>query len=217
MAHPLVIAYHLVWTAYGWWLPNDPRGSGSNHVASDVIAELGILHHGRKSVQPPGKVVREFYARAAAILKFPLLTFDEAARITIGEAFAEVVEDERLTCYACAIMPDHVHVLIRKHKHSAEDMTKKLKDASRLRLSKVGIRDGEHPTWTGGHGWTVFLDHPRDIRRTIPYIDQNPARIGLPKQSWPFVKDYDNWPLYEGHSPNSPYAKRLRELGMYTE
>jgi hypothetical protein len=22
---PLVIAYHLIWTACGWWLPNDPR------------------------------------------------------------------------------------------------------------------------------------------------------------------------------------------------
>ena len=26
--HPIVIAHHLIWTAYGWWLPNDPRGSG---------------------------------------------------------------------------------------------------------------------------------------------------------------------------------------------
>jgi len=26
MNHPLVIAYPLVWTGYGWWLPNDPRG-----------------------------------------------------------------------------------------------------------------------------------------------------------------------------------------------
>ncbi len=24
--NPIVVAYHLVWTAYGMWLPNDPRG-----------------------------------------------------------------------------------------------------------------------------------------------------------------------------------------------
>ena len=37
----MVPAHHLVWTAYGWWLPNDPRGSMSNSIASDVIAQLG--------------------------------------------------------------------------------------------------------------------------------------------------------------------------------
>ena len=42
--NPIVIAYHLIWTAYGWWLPNDPRGSMSRCIASDVIAELGELH-----------------------------------------------------------------------------------------------------------------------------------------------------------------------------
>jgi REP element-mobilizing transposase RayT len=217
MAQPLVIAYHLIWTAYGWWLPNDPRGSGSEEVASDVIAHLGELHHGRKRAQPSGKLVREFYERAANVLKFPLLAFDEPARLMIGKAFADVIEECRYTCYGCAIMPDHVHVLMRKHKHSAEEMAKKLKDASRLRLGTAGCRDGDHPTWTGGHGWTVFLDHPKEIRRTIPYIEQNPVKIGLPKQAWPFVKAYDNWPLHKGHCPNSPYAKRLPELGMYAE
>jgi hypothetical protein len=49
---PIVIAYHLIWTGYGWWLPNDPRGSMSHRIASDVIAELGELHYGRKKVQP---------------------------------------------------------------------------------------------------------------------------------------------------------------------
>jgi hypothetical protein len=26
---PIVIAHHIMWTLYGWWLPNDPRGSTS--------------------------------------------------------------------------------------------------------------------------------------------------------------------------------------------
>lgn len=54
MSNPIVIAHHLVWTAYGWWLPNDPRGSTSHWIASEVIAELGELHHGRKKIQPDG-------------------------------------------------------------------------------------------------------------------------------------------------------------------
>jgi len=50
MARPLVIAYHLIWTAYGWWLPNDPRGSGSEELRNDILSELGDIHHGRKRV-----------------------------------------------------------------------------------------------------------------------------------------------------------------------
>jgi hypothetical protein len=61
----------------------------------------------------------------------------------------------------------------------------------------------------------VFLDHPDEIRRTIPYIEKNPVKIGLPGQKWKFVKDYDGWPLHKGHSPNSPYAQRLRAVGRY--
>ena len=60
MPNPLVIAHHLVWTAYGRWLPNDPRGSGSPTVHTDVLAELGEVHRGRKKVQPPGRELRQF-------------------------------------------------------------------------------------------------------------------------------------------------------------
>ena len=67
----------------------------------------------------------------------------------------------------------------------------------------------DHPVFAHG-GWKVFLDEPTEIWRTIPYIDENPLKIGLPKQNWAFVTPYDNWPLHKGFNPNSPYAKRLR-------
>ena len=215
MANPLVIAYHLVWTAYGCWLPNDPRGSGSRTLRSDILTELGELHFGRKKLQPLGKVVRGFYKQAGDLLKHPLLTFDESERSLIAEAFAVVIAEQRYTCYACALMPDHVHVVIRKHKHTAEEMADKLKEASRARLIGAARRAVTHPTWIAGHGWKVFLDHPEEIRRTIRYVVQNPEKGGLPAQSWSFVKPYDGWPLHPGHSPNSPYARRLRALGRY--
>ncbi len=178
MPNPIVIAHHLIWTAYGWWLPNDPRGSGSTTIRNDVIAELGDVHLGRKKVQPVGKEVREFYEKAHPLLQHPALTFDEVARNEIAASFAEVIAAEKYTCYACAIMPDHVHILVRKHKHLAEQMIDNLKSSSRLRLSASSIRTRNHPTWTGGRGWKVFLDHPDEIRRTIPYIENIRGRWG---------------------------------------
>ena len=61
MARPIVIAYHLIWTGYGWWLPNDPRGSGSEIVRNDILKDLGELHFGRKKLQPPRAVVKGFH------------------------------------------------------------------------------------------------------------------------------------------------------------
>ena len=106
-------------------------------------------------------------------------------------------------------MPDHVHVLIRKHRDRAEEMIAYLQEASRRALHTHGLRPPDHHVW-GGPGWKVFQDHPDDIRRTIPYIQGNPVKLGLAPQEWPFVTDYDGWPLHLGHNPNSPYAKRAR-------
>jgi len=217
MENPIVIAHHLIWTVYGSWLPNDPRGSGSHAIRSDVIAQLGKLHFGRKRVQPAGRIIHEFCANAREVLRYPVLLLNDVARIVVAEAFSEVISGERYTCYACAIMPDHVHILIRKHKHGAEEMIEHLKESSRLRLSERRLRTCDHPTWTAGIGWKVFLDHPDDVRRTIGYIERNPTSIGLPLQKWSFVQTYDGWPLHPGHSPNSPYARRLRNAGLYVE
>lgn len=98
-------------------------------------------------------------------------------------------------------MPDHVHILIRKHKHQAEQMLKNLQESTRLRLCTAGMRTLDHPVW-GGPGWKIFLHTPTDIRRTIRYIEENPPTWRLPRQQWSFVNAYDGWPLH---------AKRLRE------
>lgn len=192
-----ILGYHLVWTAYGWWLPNDPRGSMSRTIACDVIAELGELHYGRKKIQPASRDIRAFYERATQVLKHPLLTFAPEEIAAIAEAFATVIREEMYTCYACAIMPDHVHALIRKHRDSAEEMIAKLQGASRDQVINLELRQVDHPVW-GGPGWKVFLDSPEDIRRTVRYIEQNPTKARLPGQHWEFVSEYDGWSFSGG-------------------
>ena len=216
MACPIVIAHHLIWTAYGWWLPNDPRGSTSRAIRSELIAGLGRLHQGRKRVQPASSEIRGFYNEAAGTLTHPLLRLDAEDTTAAAEAFAQTIAQERYTCYACAIMPDHVHLLIRKHKHQAEQMIENLQTVSRLRLSASGRRVDDHPVWARG-GWKVFLDHPDDVRRTMRYVGENPCHISIPEQEWPFVTECDDWPLHQGHNPNSPYAKALRRAGRYPQ
>lgn len=193
----MVIAHHLIWTAYGWWLPNDPRGSMSCAIASDLIAELGVLHYGRKRVQPSSRELREFFNRANDKLKFERAEFSSEELQLIAQAIGETVRARTYTCYACAVMPDHMHLVIRKHKHTAEEMIEHFQNDSRVKLGAAELRERNHPVW-GGPGWKVFLDGPDDIRRTISYVENNPVKIGRAKQDWDFVKAYDGWPLHPG-------------------
>lgn len=188
----MVSGFHLIWTAYGWWLPNDPRGSSSHEIRVDRIRDLGELHYGRKPVQPHGKEIKQFYEQASELLAHPLLTLDDAEIEIIGESFSEVIREHRYTCYACAIMPEHIHLVIRKHRDHAETMIENLQDASRRALIHAGRRAITHPVW-GGPGWKVFLYSPKDFRRTIDYVRHNPIQAGRPPQMWKFVREYDDW------------------------
>ncbi len=188
----MVAGFHLIWTAYGWWLPNDPRGSSSHEIRVEKIADLGHLHYGRKPVQPPGKEIKQFYDQAGDLLKHPHLTLDYEDIEIVGRSFARVIEERRYKCYACAIMPDHIHVLLRKHRDHAETMIENLQKASRDMLIGVGKRALTHPVW-GGPGWKVFLYTQQDFVREIDYIQRNPIKVHRPPQNWSSAKDYDGW------------------------
>jgi REP element-mobilizing transposase RayT len=129
-------------------------------------------------------------------LKFTVIRFETSRVRSIAAAFAAAMTEHSYTCYACAIMPDHVHLVVRKHRHRAEAMIEQLQSASRALLSESRLIPQEHPCWTSG-GWRGFLDTPVAVRATIRYVENNPPKSGLPPQVWPFVVRYDGWP-YRG-------------------
>jgi REP-associated tyrosine transposase len=161
MSSPIVIAHHLIWTLYGWWLPNDLRGSTSTEVRCPWIRELSELHFGRKKIQPASRDIRAFYDEALVALKHPLLELSSEAIDLVASGFADAISQFKYTCYACAILRDHVHLIVRKHKHSAEEMIAKLQEFSRLRLSAAGLRSPDHPTWVKGGGKSFLIIRTR--------------------------------------------------------
>lgn len=205
----MVAAHHLIWTIYGYWLPNDPRGSMSQVIRDEVIAKLGESHFERKPTQPSPSELRAFHEESAKVLKHELRALSDQEANGVGSAFAEVIRDRNYTCYACAIMPDHVHLLIRKHRDDAETMIAELQRASRIGVLDIGQRPLEHPIW-GGPGWKVFLRTREDIRRVIRYIERNPEKARLPSQQWSFVSPYDGWlpSQLSTKRPANPQARR---------
>jgi REP element-mobilizing transposase RayT len=89
-------------------------------------------------------------------------------------------------------MPDHIHLLIRKHRHLAEEMIASFQRESQIALKGAGMRELAYPVW-GGPWWKVFLDSRADIERTIPYVEENPLKFYQPRQEWPFIMPYDGW------------------------
>jgi REP element-mobilizing transposase RayT len=188
----MVVAHHLIWTVYGWWLPNDPRGSMSRDIRVEPIADLGPIHYERKPVQPSREELRHFHELARDVLKHDVLLFSTDEIQVLGRLIGKVINDRGYTCYACAVMPEHIHLLIRRHRDNGDVMLEALQQATRQGLIDAEIRSPRHPVW-GGKGWDVFLNTRANIERIIEYIQKNPLKAGMPAQHWRFVKPYDGW------------------------
>ncbi len=86
----MILGHHIIFTAYGFWLPNDPRGSWSDFVASWELYRFGDATKTatRRSVaaKPHNYELRE---QAKEGLKYPPVTFDDRQIPIIGEGIAE--------------------------------------------------------------------------------------------------------------------------------
>ncbi|MGI9457934.1 MAG: transposase [Aeoliella sp.] len=195
---PQIIAHHLIWTLYAHWLPNDLRGSGSEKLDYEKLAELGPIHHGRKPAreQPTRGELRKFQQQAEPLLKYKRCWIDENNRAHFTTAFAEEIQEQTYTVYASAILSNHVHMVIRKHRDDALTMRNTLAEVSRLRFRRELNLSPTHPVWAD-RPFKVFLYTPEDIRRCVRYVEQNPEKEGLPPQSYDFVTPYNNWPFHK--------------------
>ncbi len=190
----IVIAHHLIFTGYGMWLPNDPRGSGSEETRKPTLESLGPIHLGRKPVQPQRFEVKRFYNQANPHLVFPPLWFDEALRNVIADAFARTLAQRKYTIWACAICSNHAHLLVRRHRDDGRSIWTTMAESAANAMRELPSIDPSHPIWAD-RPYDVFKDSPEQVRSAIAYINKNPIKEGLPEQRWPFVTPYDNWPL----------------------
>jgi REP element-mobilizing transposase RayT len=177
----MVIAYHAIFTTYGTWLPNDPRGSYSKAVYNEELQALGDVLYGRQMPPPDGHTLRRFRTAAVPTLSRPPYSINDATRPLVGAAFGEEIDARGLKCAECAIMNDHVHIILFRSTHRIEYLVNQLKGAGTRAL-------GETLTpWTRG-GWKVFLDDTGGLAAAIKYVRANPPAAGLPPQHWDFVK-----------------------------
>jgi hypothetical protein len=120
----------LVLMGYGHWLPNDPRGSGSDTIRNQLLQDLGDIHHGRKRVQPPRQELKDFHRQAKPRLEQNVLWFDDSLRETIAKSFASIAMNIGYTIWACAILRNHAHLVVQRHKHRHDVMWRTFADSA---------------------------------------------------------------------------------------
>jgi len=195
----MVLAYHAIFTAYGFWLPNDPRGSWSDFVASWEIFRFGKAVHPdtRASVaHRPHDVARRLAAKKA--LQFPPVLFSGTQALACIQGFAQAVRKSHYTLYACAILPDHVHMVVARHRQKIEAIVGHLKSAATAALYRDRLHPfmdqyrptGEPVSCWAERSWSVYLNSPSDIVRAIAYVEGNPLKEGHKPQHWSFVTPY---------------------------
>jgi len=194
-----VRAYHLIMTAYGFWLPNEPRGSWSDVVRSWELLKFGAA----TKVDTTRSVARKPYDRALrrrmvkALVREPVEFTGLQAR-AIARGFADYCDRSGCIVYACSILPRHVHMVVARHTCSIEQVARLLKGAATRRLILEGLHpfadeaysNGNLPTpWTR-HAWAPFLWNDDDVVRAIRYAQNNPTKKGRKVQRWQFVTAY---------------------------
>ena len=183
----MIVAYHSIFGMYGFWLPNDPRGSGSDYVASWELFRYGpaTKTDSRRSVAhvplPPN-----WQREAKTALRYPAVCVTGRQALAISEGIAIAAGEGPYRVYACAILPEHVHLVIGTGPRRSRQIIGHIKSRATHVLREQRLWSDELPLW-GEHGWNVYLESGVAVQRAIRYVNDNPVKEGKRRQNWSFV------------------------------
>ena len=190
-------AFHAIFSAYGFWLPNDPRGSWSTWVGA-----WELFRYGGKAtkVETTRSVAGRSHYRARRQetkrhLKYAPVIFTGVQARAIGQGFYVASQKAGYQILACAILPDHVHVVVAAHRNKPTMVVGHLKREATLQLVAQGLHPFQQlyeagrplPSCWAEKCWKVYLDTRADEERAIRYVEDNPQKEGKPRQHWSCV------------------------------
>lgn len=188
----MILAYHSIFSMYGFWLPNDPRGSGSDYIAKWELFRYGLATktNSRQSVAAaPHDRSRRLSAKQS--LRYPPVEISGAQAVAVVAGFAQACRDGDYRIHACAILPDHVHLVVGAHAKAIRAIIGHMKSrATREVRARGQWFTDNRPVW-GAHGWNVYLDSDAAVQRAIAYVNANPAKEGKRPQQWSVVTPFD--------------------------
>jgi len=99
-------------------------------------------------------------------------------------------------------LPQHVHLVIARHRFKVEQICNLLKGEATKQLKAESIhpqapfmeRNGKLPSLWEEQQWKVYLDSDEAIETAICYVEENPVKEGKARQNWSFVKPFEGIP-----------------------
>lgn len=192
------IGWHFILCFYGFWLPNDPRGSGSDFVRSQTLYRAGgratrHLADGERSVAHR-PVDPEWKRRTLhALREMPVRLTGEQAR-SVARGLAKAAQEAGYEIWRCAILRQHVHLLTAPHPRPYGQVAGHLK----ARVTQQMRADGVHPFLDDGGRITNplwgrkcrcrFIMNQWWLAGALRYVGENPSKEGLPMQRWWFER-----------------------------
>ena len=193
----MIHGYHVVFGTYGFWLPNDQRGSWSDFVAA---WELRLLGDSSKGVDRPELTERQlqWQTLAKAKLKYPEVFLNGQQALRVAEGFNTAIKKSGFVVWACSILPQHVHLVIARHRYKVEyiaglmkgEATKSLIRSSMHPLGKFRTKSGKTPTPWNVKSYHGFLETEQEIEDAIAYVIDNPMKEGKKRQPWNFTTPF---------------------------
>jgi hypothetical protein len=112
-----MLGSHLIFCTYGFWLPNEERGSWSTEVRAQHLYEIGGAATTVNVRQSLAGKPHDRAARLAAkqALVRPAVKLDGRQALAAARGIAEISGKLFLTIHAMAVMPDHVHLVVADH------------------------------------------------------------------------------------------------------
>jgi hypothetical protein len=117
--------------------------------------------------------------------------------LAISRGFVTAIRKSGHHLLACAILPDHIHVVVGASRLNPRRVVGHLKREAALQLQSEGMhpferdRSGRLPSCWAESCWCVYLDEDDDVRRAIRYVELNPEKEGKRRQSWSFVQPFN--------------------------
>jgi REP element-mobilizing transposase RayT len=188
----MLLGFHAIFSMYGFWLPNDPRGSGSDYIAVWELFRYGPATKTNSS-RSVAAVPHDHALRLAAKeeLTYPPVQITGRQALFVAQGFRTACEEGEYSVHACAILPDHVHMVIGPHRRGIRVIVGHLKSKATRNLKLENAwHDDNRPIW-GEHGWNVALRSRHAVERAIRYVERNPLKEGKKQQTWSFVTPFD--------------------------
>jgi REP element-mobilizing transposase RayT len=189
---------------FGFWLPNDPRGSWSDFVRKWELVRFGKATKmtGRRALDELTGAELQQLESARKALSYPPVSIDGDQALAIGRGFAKQVRKSKYTIWACSILPEHTHLVIARHWYKVEQIVNLLKGAATTRIMEEGRHplaeyaepDQRPPRMWAAREWKTYLDSEEAIENAIRYVEDNPEKEDKPRQTWSFVTRFTGIP-----------------------